>query len=70
MKIKLFRNPEEGQGSQRAVVAVMMMTMIFQIFINVKGGATLLIYLKKFYFTLIVSVTVMYNYNKLLYCYC
>jgi hypothetical protein len=24
----LFRNPEEGQGSQRAVMAVMMMMMI------------------------------------------
>jgi hypothetical protein len=29
--MKLFRNPEEGQGSQRAVVPVMMMmTMMIQ----------------------------------------
>jgi hypothetical protein len=28
VKTKLFRNPEEGKGSQRAVVPVMMMMMM------------------------------------------
>jgi hypothetical protein len=35
VKIKLFRNPEEGQGSQRAVVGVM--TMMINRVLILKG---------------------------------
>jgi hypothetical protein len=35
----LFRNPEEGQGSQRAVVPVMMMMMMMMM--NINTGANL-----------------------------
>jgi hypothetical protein len=35
-KIKLFRNPEEGQGSQRVVVPVMMMVVMMMMMMLMK----------------------------------
>jgi hypothetical protein len=32
--MKLFRNPEEGQGSQRAVMPVMMMMNILKLYVT------------------------------------